>query len=75
MIRNMTLLLTIAIAALTAAAQQVTSPQSRATAIDIGSRHELFVDDGLIDRLVGKAELRLHHPVPQKVVLKHDEPW
>jgi len=32
--------------------------------IDIGSRRELFVDGFLVGRLAGKAELRLHHPVP-----------
>ena len=42
---------------------------------DIGSRRELFVEDSLIDRLSGKAELRLHHPTPQEVVLEHGEPW
>ena len=41
----------------------------------IGSRRELFVEDDLIDRLVGKAELRLQHPVPQEVVIEHDSPW
>lgn len=41
----------------------------------IGSRRELFVDHGLIERLTGKAELRLQHPVPQEVVLEHGEPW
>ena len=46
-----------------------------AAATDIGSRRELFVDDALIERLEGGAELRLHHPVPQKIVLEHDEPW
>jgi hypothetical protein len=44
-------------------------------AIDIGSRRELFVDDFLIDRLEGKAELRLHHPEPREIVLVHDAPW
>ncbi len=42
---------------------------------DIGSRRELFVDQALVDRLVGKAELRLHHPVPQEIALVHDAPW
>lgn len=44
-------------------------------AIDIGSRRELFVDDFLIERLAGKAELRLHHPQPQELVMVLDEPW
>ena len=44
-------------------------------ATDIGSRREMFVDDTLVDHLSGKAELRLHHPVPQEIALTHDEPW
>ena len=43
--------------------------------IDIGSRRELFVDDFLIERLAGKAELRLHHPEPREIALVHDAPW
>ena len=42
---------------------------------DIGSRRELFVDGALIERLSGKAELRLHHPVPKDIALIHDAPW
>jgi hypothetical protein len=56
----------------------VTSVNIRAAetaAIDIGSRRELFVDDHLIDRLVGKAEQRLQHPEPREVALVHDAPW
>lgn len=43
--------------------------------IDIGSRLELFVDDYLIDRLIGGATLQLHHPEPKEVVVTHDAPW
>jgi hypothetical protein len=43
--------------------------------IEIGSRRELFVDDALIASTVGKAELRLHHPVPREVALRYDRPW
>ena len=43
--------------------------------IHIGSQRELFVDDHLVDRLEGHAELRLHHPTPREVVLVHDAPW
>jgi len=46
-----------------------------AAPIDIGSRRELFVEDTLIDRIAGRAELRLHEPVPREIVLRHDEPW
>lgn len=43
--------------------------------LHIGARRELFVDDYLIDRLVGDAEQRLHHPQPQEIVMLHDAPW
>ena len=43
--------------------------------VDIGSRLELLVDDFLIARMSGGAELRLNRPVPRKVVLVTDEPW
>jgi hypothetical protein len=46
-----------------------------AEAVAIGSRRELFVDDVIVERLAGKAELRLHHPTPQNVVLVTDAPW
>ncbi|MGQ9540714.1 MAG: hypothetical protein ACUVTY_06430 [Armatimonadota bacterium] len=36
---------------------------------------ELFVDGAVIDALKGGAQLRLHHPVPQEVVLECDRPW
>ncbi len=48
-------------------------PSSQGT-LDIGSRLELFVDDFLIDRLVG-ARLALGHPQPAGIVLKADRPW
>ncbi len=43
--------------------------------IDIGSRLELMVDDFLIARLSGGAELRLNRPVPRDVALRTDAPW
>lgn len=42
---------------------------------EIGSRRELFVDDALVEKRTGKAELRLHHPVPRDVAITHDAPW
>lgn len=47
----------------------------RKTAVDIGSRLELFVDEFLIEEWKGGAELRLHEPVPREIVLTHDELW
>ncbi|RPI82221.1 MAG: hypothetical protein EHM42_09710, partial [Planctomycetaceae bacterium] len=41
----------------------------------IGSRRELFVDDALVERLAGRAELRLHHPVAREAVIVHDALW
>ncbi len=43
--------------------------------VDIGSRRELFVEGSLIERLAGRAELRLHQPVPRELVIVHDAPW
>ncbi len=43
--------------------------------VKIGSRLELFIDETLIEELAGKAELRLHHPEPQEIVIRHDAPW
>ena len=43
--------------------------------IDIGSRLELMVDDHLIERLGGKAELRMQRPIPREVAIVHDAPW
>lgn len=43
--------------------------------LDIGSRRELFVDGALVEKVTGKAELRLHHPAPQEVAIVHDAPW
>ncbi len=45
-----------------------------ATAIHLGHRLELFVDDFLVERLDGAA-LKLHEPVRQGVALRFDRPW
>ncbi len=45
------------------------------TPILIDSRLELFVDKHIIADLKGEAEVILHHPTPQEVVMVHDEPW
>ncbi len=47
---------------------------AKPTAIDIGSRRELFVDDYLIEQLQG-AELALHKPEPKDVAIVCDAPW
>jgi hypothetical protein len=43
--------------------------------INIDSRRELFVDDYLIERLSGRAQLRLHRPTPREVAIVMDRPW
>ena len=43
--------------------------------IDIGSRRELFVDDHLVERISGRARLRLHRPVETDDVFVHDTAW
>ncbi len=44
------------------------------TAVDIGSRLELFVDDWLLEETPG-AWLRLHQPVPRETVFQFDQAW
>ena len=43
--------------------------------IAIDAQRELLVDDYLIDRFDGRAELRLHQPTPREIVLLFNEPW
>ncbi len=43
--------------------------------IDIGGRLEPMVDDFLIARLSGGAQLRLNRPIPREVALIGDRPW
>ncbi len=43
--------------------------------IDIGSRRELMLPDGVLEEVRCAAALRLHHPVPQEVALVMDRPW
>ena len=43
--------------------------------VDIGSRRELFVDQALIERHGGGAELQLHHPVPREIAMTFEKPW
>ncbi len=43
--------------------------------IDVGLRRELFVDDHLVEKLSGGAQLRLHHPAPREVAIECDKPW
>ena len=73
--KHQLLIMLLAIQSGAVCAPESAQAQSPETARQIGSRRELFVEDDLIDKLVGKAELRLQHPVPQEVVIEHNEPW
>jgi len=42
---------------------------------DIGSRRELMIDDFLVDRLEGRARLRLHNPTRREIAIVHDAAW
>lgn len=44
------------------------------TAMQIGSRRELFVDDALIQSLDG-ARRQLHHPTPREIAIEHNAAW
>ena len=43
--------------------------------VNIGDRRELFLDNFLVDRLVGGAQRVFHKPVPREVVMKFDQQW
>jgi hypothetical protein len=43
--------------------------------LNIGSKRQLFVDEPLIDKMSGQAELRLNHPERKEIVLEFDKPW
>jgi hypothetical protein len=43
--------------------------------LNIGNRRELFWDDALIETSRTTAELRLHSPRIEEIVLRHDAPW
>jgi hypothetical protein len=45
-----------------------------ASAVDIGSRRELFVDRFLVDTMSGCA-LALQTPRPSDIAVKSDRPW
>jgi hypothetical protein len=46
----------------------------RTTALNSGSRRELFVDDFFIESMTG-AELKLHQPEPRDLAIVCDQPW
>jgi hypothetical protein len=43
--------------------------------VTLGPRRELFVNQALIEKLEGAAQLRLHAPTPQGIAITHDAPW
>jgi len=47
----------------------------QASEIDIGSRLELFVDDFLIEQMIGDLNLKLHSPRQTKDIFVFDKPW
>src|SRR5262245_40676575 len=70
--RTQLLLLSLVVAA---SFECVMAAEPVAPEIELGSRRELFIDDYLIERLSGKAELRLQQPQPCDLALVHDAPW
>ncbi len=64
-----------ALAGAAGAAEETPTSTGPAPVTDIGTRRELFVDDFLVERLEGGAEMRLHHPEPREIVLVLDRPW
>ena len=54
---------------------EVTRVLIRPTSLVLGRGASLFIDRFLIDRFTGEARQKLHHPIPQEIVLVHDAPW
>ena len=52
-----------------------TTSWAQPSAVDVGSRLELFADRFLIDEIKGRARLQLQRPSPQELVLTTDRPW
>lgn len=45
------------------------------TILNIGSQRQLFVDNYIIDTILGSAALCLHHPSIQNIAMVYDKPW
>lgn len=43
--------------------------------LNIGSERQLFVTNYIIDSIGEKADLELHHPIPQGIVMVYNKPW
>lgn len=43
--------------------------------VNVGGRRELFLDNVMVERMVGGAQRVFHRPVPREVVIKFDQPW
>ncbi|MEO6647357.1 MAG: hypothetical protein ABIN89_13275 [Chitinophagaceae bacterium] len=73
--RSHTILLVLCFLVTITGINSVTAQQVNNDVLEVGSQRQLFVDDFLVDKLLGKAELRLHNPTPQNIVLETNEPW
>ena len=43
--------------------------------VNVGGRRELFLDDVMVERMVGGTQRVFHRPVAREVVMKYDKPW
>lgn len=74
--RNFLASSTLATAGLSSLAATSSAQSSQSVEpLNIQSRRELFVENGLIEKLTGDARQQLHHPTPQEIVLEHNKPW
>jgi hypothetical protein len=71
----MNLMLTTVLAALFLTVASAADAGDPGSAIAIGNRRELLVDDFLVHALSGGARLELHEPVAREIVLRTDAPW
>lgn len=68
------LLAVFASLAAASAAKPLAPAGGRPAPVDIGSRLELFVDDGLVEKTAG-TEFVLHPPAAKEVAIVFDRPW
>jgi hypothetical protein len=61
-------------AGLSSATVQADKP-AKSSITNIGTRRELFVESGLVEKLSGQATTRLHHPTRREIVFVHDASW
>ena len=62
-------------AALLLTAVSATGAKDPDSAVAVNDRRELLVDEFLVEKSSGKAQLQNHQPVPRGIMLRTGVPW